>query len=100
MAVALAVAVAVTTSAVAVAAVVAAVVGTVTVMATAMAVVTSTTMAMTAVVGHNRVSMTKPGKDRHLGRTMYPCGTLGSARLGGKEATGQIKRDGSKTLRK
>jgi hypothetical protein len=32
-------------------------------------------------VGHNRVSRTKPWKDRWLGRTEYPHGTLGSARL-------------------
>ncbi len=35
-------------------------------------------------VGRNRLSRTKPWKDRHLGRTKYPCGTLGSARLGSK----------------
>ncbi len=27
-------------------------------------------------VGHNRVSRTKPWKDKCLGRTKYPCGTL------------------------
>jgi hypothetical protein len=39
-------------------------------------------------VGDNRVSRTKPGKDRCQWRTMYPRRTLGSAWLGGKEATG------------
>ncbi len=32
-------------------------------------------------VGHNRVSRSKPWKDRCLGRTNYPLRTLGSARL-------------------
>jgi hypothetical protein len=32
--------------------------------------------------GHNRTSKTRPGKDRRLGRTMYPRGTLGTAWLG------------------
>jgi hypothetical protein len=41
-------------------------------------------------VGHNRVSRTKPWKDRCLGRTKYPCRTLGSARLGSKRGTGEI----------
>jgi hypothetical protein len=50
-------------------------------------------------VGHNRVNRTKSGKDRCLRRTMYPRGTIGSARLGGKGANGQIERDRSKTLR-
>ncbi len=35
-------------------------------------------------VGHNRMSKTRPGKDRRLGRTMYPRGTLGTARLGSR----------------
>jgi hypothetical protein len=39
-------------------------------------------------VGHNRMSRTKSGKDRCLGRTMYPCGTLRTAGLGSREATG------------
>jgi hypothetical protein len=46
-------------------------------------------------VGHNRVSRTKLWKDRCLGRTKYPRGTLGSARLGSKRGTGEIKRDWS-----
>ncbi len=50
-------------------------------------------------VGHNRVSRTKPWKEKCLGRTKYPRGTLGSAGLGSKRETGEIKRDLSKTLR-
>jgi hypothetical protein len=50
-------------------------------------------------VGHNRVSRIKPWKDRCLGRTKYPCRTLGSARLRSKRGTGEIERDWSKTLR-
>jgi hypothetical protein len=51
-------------------------------------------------VGHNRVSRTKPWKHKCLGRTKYPRGTLGSARLGSKRETGEIERDWSKMLRK
>ncbi len=50
-------------------------------------------------VGHNRVSRTKLWKDRHLGRTKYPCGTLASARLGSKRGTREIKRDWRKMPR-
>ncbi len=52
-------------------------------------------------VGHNRVSRTKPWKDRCLGRTNLRR-TLGSARLGSlgiKRGTGETERDWSKTLR-
>ncbi len=52
-------------------------------------------------VGHNRMSRTKtkPRKDRCLRRTMYLHGTLGTAWLGSREATGRFKRDWSKILR-
>ncbi len=49
--------------------------------------------------GHNRVSRIKLWKDRCLGRTKSPHGTLGSARLGSKRGTGEIEKDWSKTLR-
>jgi hypothetical protein len=41
-------------------------------------------------VGHNRMRRTNLGKDRHLGRTMFPHGALGAARLGSQEATRQL----------
>ncbi len=50
-------------------------------------------------VRHNRVSRIKLWKDRRLGRTKYPCGILGSARLGSKRGMGEIERYRSKTLR-
>jgi hypothetical protein len=50
-------------------------------------------------VGHNMVSRMRPWKDRCLGRTKYPHGTLESARLGSKRGNRGIKRDWSKTLR-
>jgi hypothetical protein len=50
-------------------------------------------------VGHNRMSRTKLGKDRCLGRTMLSCGALETARLGSQEATRRFKEDWSKTLR-